>query len=699
MDPNRILPLVRDLLDESTYNDLERILRSGCPAYFNATGTRENYLKYRQYGNHHSLTANLQRAKAVMVKEDKREFVLTFPAWITDLVPDLLVNPQALVVIPGKKDRLVFDSSFMIDAESQPYNADCRLSLEPEIYFGSAFDRHLKYIYRLRISFPRKEIYLMDDDITAAFRQLKYNPNIISAKAFIIGRLLHICTGQNFGDVPSPPNFEPVAKARMSLASRLSMGDMYVPEFERHMEAMTFTPPLTPDTYIVPARPDKFNQGVINPDGSRQPVEYNMYVDDNLYAGVGQANLRWVSRCSLQAAYLIFGTPNPSQRPDPVDFDKFTREPISYERTQIGYRINTRELTVTIPEEKRIAMLNLLTNTWGPRRRSFQLREAAELLGTLLSLSRVCKWGIFLFCNILQSINEMLSKNARRLINSDEFVQLTQAASRHTVDSSKYRFFASRYAKAIWNAKALTYISTSIREELDFIRQVFADPRTYQWSSPIAHLIQRDADYEVEQDSSLRGAGGVSVTLRFWWTIEWPREIEQRTLRYLPKGDPRLISINLLEYAAIIISLAGAILAWEELPKDSQPIHPIALLWTDNTSALSWTKRIAGLAKCPQGKTLARIFAHLLMFSDMGVNADHIKGVNNGISDWLSRIRESGDFSQFSYSTLVQKYPQLRHCHHFQPSPELLLLLTTALCNGSASIPTTRTPLGRLAAA
>ena len=699
MDPDRILPLVKDLLDEPTYNHLERILRFGCPAYLNAHCSRENYLKYRNHGNHRSLQENEKQAKSVMVKEDKREFVLTFPAWTTDLIPDLFLNPQALIVIPDKKDRLVFDSSYMVDADSRPYNADCNLLLEPEIYFGSAFERHLKNIYCIRISFPGVEIYIMDDDIVAAFRQIKMNPNVISAKAFVIDKYLHVCTGQNFGDKPSPANFEPVAKGRMALASHLSIGeDLHVPEFERHMNAITFAPPPAPGTYFATARPDKYNQGVINPDGSSKPAEFNMYVDDDLYAAVGVDRMRWLIRCSIQSAYLMFGEPDLSQRPDPIDFDKFVREMISHMRTQLGYTINTRLLTVTIPERKRIVMLELLNKKWGPRRRSFKLKEAAELLGTLMSLCRVCKWGIFLFTNILRSINEMLSKNARRLMNSPEFVQLTQEASLHPTDSSQYRFFSSRIARQIWNEKALTYINTEIREELNFIQQVFSDPVTYDWSSPIAHLIKREQDYEIWQDSSLRGAGGFSFGLNFWWTLEWPQTVERRTLRHLRKGDKHLISINLLEYAAIIISLAGAILAWEQLPEEIRPIHPISLLWTDNTSAASWTKRIAGL-KGPQGKTLARIFAHLLMFSDMGVNADHIKGIENVIADFLSRIRETDNFSQFSYSHLVQKFPQLKHCRHFHPSPELLSLITTALSSGCSNIPTTRVPLGQLLAA
>jgi hypothetical protein len=54
-------------------------------------------------------------------------------------------------------------------------------------------------------------------------------------------------------------------------------------------------------------------------------------------------------------------------------------------------------MRVTIPEDKRQALTDELTNNWGPSSacRSFTLSEAAELLGVLVSLGRVCPWGFF----------------------------------------------------------------------------------------------------------------------------------------------------------------------------------------------------------------------------------------------------------------------------------------------------------------
>jgi hypothetical protein len=107
---------------------------------------------------------------------------------------------------------------------------------------------------------------------------------------------------------------------------------------------------------------------------------------------------------------------------------------------------------------------------------------------------------------------------------------------------------------------------------------------------PIAHLIGLEPDYEEWQDACLTGGGGFSFNLQCWWILEWPQEIATCTIQFLKKGDKCLISINMPEYAAIIISVAASIVCWEALPVDQRLIHPMVLSWTDDTTAEAWTK-------------------------------------------------------------------------------------------------------------
>jgi hypothetical protein len=244
-------------------------------------------------------------------------------------------------------------------------------------------------------------------------------------------------------------------------------------------------------------------------------------------------------------------------------------------------------------------------------------------------------------------------------------------------------------AQVIYDTRASMVYTLAVREEIAFIT------RTYRWESHIAHLIVHEHDYETFGDACLRGAGGLLPSLRFWWALEWPQEIVARA--YLSRKDVHRISINLLEYAALILGLAGSIMVWETFPVDTRPPHPMILLWTDNSTAKSWTKKISGL-KTPQGRTLARIFAHILMFSDVGIEAKHIPGEENVIADYLSRAKNTNDLSSFCFKQYQTQFPWLTGSRRFLPSKELLWLLTTALSRPSVNIPTVRVPLGRLQA-
>ena len=254
-------------------------------------------------------------------------------------------------------------------------------------------------------------------------------------------------------------------------------------------------------------------------------------------------------------------------------------------------------MTVIIPDDRRKAMLALLQHSWGfaAKRFTFHLREAAEVLGLLVYLCRVCPWGMFLFQNLYHAMAHVLERKQRILhdpklrdtIAKRDYYQL------HPTDSAKYRFFSQKVARAIYDSKATTFLTPDIRQEADFLITVLSDPATYRWGSPIAHLIPREHDGEAHQDACPQGAGGFSSDFDFWWIVVWPQEIFIRT--QLPAADKCYISNNLLGYAALIFGLAGAILAWEALPVNSQPSHPMVLLWTNNMTARAWLKRLRAL--------------------------------------------------------------------------------------------------------
>lgn len=69
------------------------------------------------------------------------------------------------------------------------------------IHYGDAFERHMIGIYNLRITYPTTEIYLWDDDVSGAFRHVKYHPDIATAFAYTIHQYLILSIGQVFGSL------------------------------------------------------------------------------------------------------------------------------------------------------------------------------------------------------------------------------------------------------------------------------------------------------------------------------------------------------------------------------------------------------------------------------------------------------------------------------------------------------------------
>ena len=239
-------------------------------------------------------------------------------------------------------------------------------------------------------------------------------------------------------------------------------------------------------------------------------------------------------------------------------------------------------------------------------------------------------------------------------------------------------FALKRSAKLVHHARYQYNIPKSMRLEIEFFRDQLHPGSGIRWESPIAHIIPRTPTFTSFGDSCLEGAGGYSLSLGFWWHLSFPDEVKDRTLLVKrDNSDGRLISINVLEFVTVIINYCAALhLVLTEKVTDDK--YPVLLNVTDNTSALSWTT--GACRKSRIGRLLARFFCSLLINSPLGVNSQWISTTLNTIADEISREKENmnndnSPHSSFDYSTLQQRFPQLRHCRFFQPSPNLISLI------------------------
>ena len=178
--------------------------------------------------------------------------------------------------------------------------------------------------------------------------------------------------------------------------------------------------------------------------------------------------------------------------------------------------------------------------------------------------------------------------------------------------------------------------------------------------------------------------GGYSYGLNFWWHYQWPLSIQQRTLKFFivkvkDYETDTLISINLLEYATVIITYAAATTALlhDPSPYNSTNPYPTLLNLADNTSALSWMRKAAN--STPSGRALSRILCAIQINNKLGLNGGFISSVDNIVADKISRLLPSASSSTPSYALLFKEFPKLAFCRKFQLGPELQSCLLHAL--------------------
>ena len=118
-------------------------------------------------------------------------------------------------------------------------------------------------------------------------------------------------------------------------------------------------------------------------------------------------------------------------------------------------------------------------------------------------------------------------------------------------------------------------------------------------------------------DSCLKGAGGYSLSLGFWWHLPLPEEVKlPRLLHNRDNADGLLISINVLEFVTVIINYCAALHMVLTKNPTSNP-YPVLLNVTNNALALSWTT--GACRKFRIGCLLACFFCSLLINSPLSI--------------------------------------------------------------------------------
>ena len=149
------------------------------------------------------------------------------------------------------------------------------------------------------------------------------------------------------------------------------------------------------------------------------------------------------------------------------------------------------------------------------------------------------------------------------------------------------------------------------------------------------------------------------------------------------KKDPvtgDLISINLLEYAVIVVNyfISSFILKTNHSALTKDPF-PMLLNWADNQTAIAWTRKAA--SSNASGKALSRLLCAARINNPLGLTSDFIPGLSNETADAISRIQHSPG-SPPNFSHFKSQLPKLHSCRRFLLSSDFLSTLLRALLEG-----------------
>jgi hypothetical protein len=694
--PHDRLRKIEGLVNNDLLAHYIRIMHTGAPAIFNASTSRDNALLHWRMGNHPSINQKRLQVMATMNKEERNCYVIPLPSWIARFCPNMFFTPQHILEKPGRKDRQIFDASRRFTPTSVPLNMMTSTAQstitgdELQCLFGDSFTKILVRIWNLRISYPYHDIVLHASDVKSCFRQLKHHPDVVGAFSYIIADILYVPCGLTFGSDFSPATWEVCRRMAEQMSEKLFDDDSLVEKHRHYLDQLIWGDSLGNPKRLTQARACRMHQGVLDSSGRPVNTPHTFYVDDGIYCEVhDRTRVRRAAAASIEAIFRLLGESALTQRQDPISWEKLLEMIINFINIILGHSVNTRTMLVSTPDKYLSQIIDLLSH-WHSHRKSFTLLEIETLVGKLNQIATSTPWLRHLMSHLYLSIGAALrDSRAYLLTNSAAFRNLLKLIKHSPATALEARvssFSQAASASAVHRTRRQFFINKTMRDELRLIRLALTSPNLRK-STPIAHLIPRTPDAAAWGDSSLDAAGGFSTDMQFWWYLEWPQAIRERTLRNISDGrNGQLIDINCLEYATILINYAASIHYWCTL---NQRTHlnieyPSVLLWADNIAAETWA--IKGCKRSRAGRCLGRLQCALMLNNPVGITASHVTTDANVIADRISRHKHETD-SLLLFSTLQQEYPLLRTCQRFHPSPELLSAIMDSLLSGNGINP------------
>ena len=205
----------------------------GVPNCLIARIKKEEHSRMSKLKNHPNMNLYPEVVKKAIWKEEKNHLLFTFSKHMLKYTYNIGIIILGMLV---KKPRMYRDCSFFPFIGMNLLNRLVKVNItEPEIDYGTTLHNFCCFLWRLAITFPGKIFDLYNDDVSGAFTQLEFHPDVARANVSIYNNTMIASTACHFRGNFGPASWEPVARARCSLAKWLFMHAVYYKELNQEL--------------------------------------------------------------------------------------------------------------------------------------------------------------------------------------------------------------------------------------------------------------------------------------------------------------------------------------------------------------------------------------------------------------------------------------------------------------------------------
>jgi hypothetical protein len=168
-DVKEILSLSEPFVTPEVLSQMERVLTTGCPLHFNWEEEAANKRAFVSRCNLPSIAQHDELVAKTLTKEVCNSHLIPMAWWVCTCSPWGRHVAQNILIKPGKKPRLIWDSSTRMFWYETSMNMVTPVEFKMEITFGTAFTNLCIWIWNLRISYPEEDTLLRSWTFHLAF--------------------------------------------------------------------------------------------------------------------------------------------------------------------------------------------------------------------------------------------------------------------------------------------------------------------------------------------------------------------------------------------------------------------------------------------------------------------------------------------------------------------------------------------------